>query len=108
MNCDRCLPPWAGCGTAPARVFSITRDSTSRAWRCSRKTIKPPRLNLVELHLPQIATLQMDAKEFANLHNGCVRSLNRLCRESRRTLNLLLLVGQSPEDPNRRSQLQLQ
>jgi hypothetical protein len=50
----------------------------------------------------------MDAKDFAKLHMACTRSLNRLCRESKRTLNLLSLVGQSPQDSNRREKLQWQ
>jgi hypothetical protein len=50
----------------------------------------------------------MDTQELARHHNSCVRSLNRLCRESKRTLNLLLQVGQIPEDPGRRHNLQLQ
>ena len=63
---------------------------------------------MVELAPERLPIFPMDAKEFAKLHHGCVKSLNRLCRESKRTLDLLLQLGHSPQDVQRREKLQLQ
>ena len=50
----------------------------------------------------------MTQREFEQLHKSCLKSLNRLNEESRKTLNLLALVRQFPESVENRAALDLQ
>ena len=50
----------------------------------------------------------MVKKNILRLHSACVKTLERLNLESRKTLNLLLLVIAHPFDVERRTALSLQ
>ena len=50
----------------------------------------------------------MTQREFDKLHKACLRSLNHLHEESRKTLNLLALVRQFPGSVENRAALELQ
>jgi len=50
----------------------------------------------------------MTQREFDQLHKSCLKSLNHLHEESRKTLNLLALVRQFPGSVENRAALDLQ
>ena len=50
----------------------------------------------------------MTQREFDQLHKSCLKSLNHLHEESRKTLNLLALVRQFPGSVENRAALELQ
>ncbi len=50
----------------------------------------------------------MTQREFDQLHKACLKSLNHLHEESRKTLNLLALVRQFPSSVENRASLELQ
>ena len=50
----------------------------------------------------------MTQREFDQLHRSCLKSLDHLHEESRKTLNLLALVRQFPESVENRAALDLQ
>ena len=50
----------------------------------------------------------MTQRDFDQLHKSCLKSLNHLHEESRKTLNLLALVRQFPGSVENRAALDLQ
>ena len=50
----------------------------------------------------------MTQREFGKLHKTCLKSLNHLHEESRKTLNLLALVRQFPGSVENHAALELQ
>jgi len=50
----------------------------------------------------------MTQREFDQLHRSCLKSLNHLHEESRKTLNLLALVRQFPGSVENHATLELQ
>ena len=50
----------------------------------------------------------MTQREFDQLHRSCLKSLDHLHEESRKTLNLLALVRQFPGSVENRAALELQ